>query len=215
VDRGEPPLSHQGGERAKARVKELIEAGIQGTENALTLAGTKLKEAQAALAEGKLGTARTAYQAAVEAVGKAREPLRAQAVQMGKAADADADAPNSGPDVPASIIVEAIASLWPLPLGRDVTLAEVRSRLRKYNFFFAVAMLVLAVLSGLQLLYFPNPTFGYGDLVVAFLWGRRPVSTKCGLRPCARHAALISVELHHRHRSSAYGTYWRFGTACL
>jgi hypothetical protein len=158
-------------QRAKTRVEELIEADVAGTKDALTRAQAKLSEAQTALTEGKLGVARTRYQEAVDAARQARAPLRAQGVQMGKTAAADADAPASGPELPASILLEAIASVWPLPLGRDVTLEQVTSRLRKYNIWFAVALLVIAVVSGLQLLYIANPTFGYVDLVAAFLWG--------------------------------------------
>jgi hypothetical protein len=158
-------------QRAKARVEEHIAANVAGTAEALTRARAKLVEAQAALAEGKLGTARVAYQEAVAAAGEAREPLRQAGQQMGRIAAADADAPSSGPEVPASIIVAAIASLWPLPLGHAVTLDQVTRRLRWYNAWFAAALLLLAVISGVQLLYFPNPTFGYADLVIAFLWG--------------------------------------------
>jgi hypothetical protein len=158
-------------QHAKARVDELIEAGIPDTKDALTRARTKLVEAQTALADAQLGAARLHYEAAVAAVGEARAPLKTAGVQLSRVGTADAVAPNSGAELPPSIIIEAIASLWPLPLGRDVTLAAVTSRLRMYSIGFALAMLVLAVLSGLQLLYVPNPAFGYGDLVVAFLWG--------------------------------------------
>lgn len=32
-------------------------------------------------------------------------------------------------------------------------------------------MLAIAVVSGVQLLYVANPTFGYVDVIVCFLWG--------------------------------------------
>lgn len=158
-------------QRAKARVDELIEANIKGTKDALKRAQTKLSGAQTALAEGKLGIARTCYREAVDAAGSVRAILRAQGAQMGKTAAADADAPGSGAELPPSIIVEAIASVWPLPLGRDVTLDQVTKRLRSYSILFAAVLLVIAVVSGLQLLYIANPAFGYVDLFVAFLWG--------------------------------------------
>ncbi|HEV2155814.1 hypothetical protein [Bradyrhizobium sp.] len=156
---------------AKARVEELIAANVVGTEEALANAREKLVAAEAALTADKLGTARTRYQEAVEAAAPARPHLRAQGVQMGKTAATDADAPRSGADLPDSIIVEAIASVWPLPLGRRVTLAQVMNRRRLYSVGFAVVLLLIAVVSGLQLLYLANPAFGYVDLVVAFLWG--------------------------------------------
>ena len=105
-----------------------------------------------------------------EAAG-ARKPLQQQGLQMGKTPAADSDAPNSGAVLPDSIIMEAVASLWPLPLGRDVTLAQVTRRMRWSSIGFAFFLLLIAIASGLQLLYFPNPAFGCADLIVAFLWG--------------------------------------------
>lgn len=158
-------------QRAKARVETLIQAGVVGTEEALSRARSKLVEAEAALSQGKLGAARTSYQEAVDEAADARKPLQQQGLQMGKTPAADSDAPNSGAVLPDSIIMEAVASLWPLPLGRDVTLAQVTRRMRWSSIGFALFLLLIAIASGLQLLYFPNPAFGCADLIVAFLWG--------------------------------------------
>ncbi|RTM13599.1 MAG: hypothetical protein EKK33_10585 [Bradyrhizobiaceae bacterium] len=158
-------------QRAKARVETLIQAGVVGTEEALSRARSKLVEAEAALSQGKLGAARTSYQEAVDEAAGARKPLQQQGLQMGKTPAADSDAPNSGAVLPDSIIMEAVASLWPLPLGRDVTLAQVTRRMRWSSIGFAFFLLLIAIASGLQLLYFPNPAFGCADLIVAFLWG--------------------------------------------
>lgn len=156
---------------ARVRVEELIAAQVVGTEQALAQARAKLLDAEAALGEGELGIARTRYQEAVDAAGEARPQLRAQGLQMGKTAGTDADAPKSGAELPDSIIVEAIASVWPLPLGRHVTLAQVTRRMFWSSIGFALFLLLIAIASGLQLLYFPNPAFGCADLIVAFLWG--------------------------------------------
>jgi hypothetical protein len=59
----------------------------------------------------------------------------------------------------------------PLAVGRGVTLREVNRSLCGFSLIFAVIVLAIAVLSGLQLLYAPNPAFGWWDLAVAFLWG--------------------------------------------
>jgi hypothetical protein len=158
-------------QRAKARVETLIQAGVVGTEEALSRARSKLVEAEAALSQGKLGAARTSYQEAVDEAAGARKPLQQQGLQMGKTPAADSDAPNSGAVLPDSIIMEAVASLWPLPLGRDVTLAQVTRRMFWSSIGFALFLLLIAIASGLQLLYFPNPAFGCADLIVAFLWG--------------------------------------------
>lgn len=158
-------------QRAKARIDELVEADIAGTQDALKRAQAKLLEAQAALAKGEMGAARTHYEGAIDAAGNVRQTLRAQGEQLGKPGGGDAPAPGSGADLPGSIIVAAIASVWPLPLGRNVTLAQVTKRLRRSNILFGIAMVLIAVVSGVQLLYVANPTFGYVDVIVCFLWG--------------------------------------------
>ena len=114
---------------ANTRIEELIKANIKGTKDALTLAYAQLSEAQTALAEGRLGAARKCYQDAVKAARAARGPLRTPGLQMGKSAAAGADAPGSGAELPPSIIVQAIGSVWPLPLGHDVTLKQVTSQI--------------------------------------------------------------------------------------
>jgi hypothetical protein len=73
--------------------------------------------------------------------------------------------------LPASILDAAVGSVLPLPLGHGVAIADVNRSLRIVTIVFAGVILLLAILSGLQLLYVPNAAFGYADLLVAFLWG--------------------------------------------
>jgi hypothetical protein len=157
--------------RAKARIDYLIEANIQDTKDALTKAQAKLIDAQNQLAAGNLGAAQQAYAAAIDLAGQTAAALQAVGQKLGKDANAGGSAPGAGADVPSQIIVTAVASLMPLPLGRDVTLKQVTRSLLNYSLVFAVVMLVIAVLSGLQLLYVPNPAFSWGDMILAFLWG--------------------------------------------
>lgn len=157
--------------RAKSRVAFLLHANVAGAQAALSTAATELAKAQAELAAGHLAAARTAYEAAMVAADQARPALQAAGNRLGAAPAADASAPNAGADLPPSILETAVGGLLPLALGHDVTLTDVKRALWIYSIGFAVVILALAVLTGLQLLYAPNPAFGWGDLPVAFLWG--------------------------------------------
>ena len=157
--------------RAKSRIDFYLPANIAGAQDALKTAATELAKAQAELAAGNLTAARTAYEAAVAAADQARPAIEAEGRQLGAEKKADASAPNAGADLPPSILDTAIGSVLPLPLGHGVTLAEVERSLLRYSIVFAVVILVLAILTGLQVLYVPNSAFGWGDLAVAFLWG--------------------------------------------
>jgi hypothetical protein len=84
---------------------------------------------------------------------------------------AEEAAPRSGDQLPASMVDAAIGSVLPLPLGRRVNIADVERSLRNFHLVFGVIILLIAVLSGLQLLYVSNPAFDWKDLLVAFLWG--------------------------------------------
>ena len=64
-----------------------------------------------------------------------------------------------------------MAVLVPLPLGPGATMAGVQRALVGSTLLILALGLFVATVSGLQVLYEPNPTFGIKDLVVAFLWG--------------------------------------------
>lgn len=155
--------------RAKARIDFLVPSGIATPE--LTTASNRLAEALAALAAGAMATAWTAYDAATVAADHARPALTAAGQQLGATPNADSTAPQAGGGVPDAAIDAAIGSIMLLPLGRDVTAAAVDRSLLVFTIGFGVAILIIAILSGLQLLYVPNPAFGLADLLVAFLWG--------------------------------------------
>jgi hypothetical protein len=157
--------------RAKSRVDYLLPANVAGAQNALNTAATELAKAQAELAAGHLEAARTAYEAAMQAADQARPALQQAGNQLGTAPNADASAPNAGAGLPSSIVDTVIGSVLPLPLGHGVSLAAVDRALLQYAIVFGGVILVLAILTGLQVLYAPNAAFGCGDLPVAFLWG--------------------------------------------
>jgi hypothetical protein len=159
---------------AKTRIDALVSANIQGAHDRLADAATHLANALNALATGNVGTAQTEYETAV---GLATQPAVRQAltdagnITLGAVAGADAPAPASGAVEQAAVIDSTIGYVLPLPLGQNVDPDAVRWTLLKINGLFTAIILLFAVLSGLQLLYFNNPTFGVLDLVTAFLWG--------------------------------------------
>ena len=157
--------------RAKSRVDFLVQANVASTQDMLKRAADELAKAMVALAAGDLAAARTAYDTAMAAADQARPALQKAGARLGAAPAGDSSAPNGGAAVPSSIIDTAIGSVLPLALGRGVTLKDVDRSLWIFTVGFAVVILVLAILSGLQLLYAPNPAFGWGDLSIAFLWG--------------------------------------------
>ena len=156
---------------AQRRIDVLVQAQVPGTQAPLQTAASELAKAQVALVAGNLAGARTAYDAAMAAADQARPALQAAGGRLGGAADADAAAPNSGAALPPSILDAAIGSVLPMAVGRGVTIADVDRSLRRFTLGFAAVILALAILSGLQLLYAPNPAFGWADLSIAFLWG--------------------------------------------
>jgi hypothetical protein len=157
--------------RAKNRMQVLLEADVAGTQDALKTASAELTKAEAELAASHLGPARTAYEAAMVATEQARPTVEKQLTPMGAPLAPDAPAPNAGGGMPSSILDTAIGTALSLPLGHGVSLPEVDRSLKKYAVVFGLVILVIAILTGLQLLYVPNPAFGWGDLPVAFLWG--------------------------------------------
>jgi hypothetical protein len=155
--------------RAKTHVDALLPSGV-ATE-VLTRASGKFAEALAGLATGNMAAARTAYDAAVAAAEEARPAVAAAGGRLGATATADFGAPSVGADAPGAVIEAAIASVLPIAVGAGVNLAKVNCSLRRFAIGFAIAILVLAILSGLKVLYAPNPAFGCYDLLVAAPWG--------------------------------------------
>jgi hypothetical protein len=157
-------------QHAKSQIKDqLPKATTPDVKDALEKAAGALKNAVDALAAGNLSDARKSYEAAIEFAEHARQAPQPQGKQL--RGSAEAAAPKSGAEVPPLIVDTAIGSVLPLPLGRGVNIADVNRSLRNFSLVFGAIIIVIAVLSGLQLLYVSNPAFGWADLLVAFLWG--------------------------------------------
>lgn len=157
---------------AKTRIDALVAAkAVPAAIPALEAAAIKLAAAQTALVANDLAAANKAYGEAMQEVDKARSTMEVNKQTMGSAAGREGSAPAAGGSVLSSVVDEAIGSLLPLPLGRGATAAMINRALLLFTLWFSGAMLLIAVVTGLQLLYVPNPAFGCWDLVVAFLWG--------------------------------------------
>ena len=157
--------------QAKNRIDFLVSANVAGANDRLVEAATHLTNALNALAAGNLATAQTEYETAIGAANQVRQQVVAAGNTLGAAAGAEAAAPASGAAVTDSIIDDAIGSVLPLPLGQGVDVNAVNRTLLIFNGAFTVFVLALAIISGLQLLYVNNATFGWVDLVIAFMWG--------------------------------------------
>ncbi|MFO1160764.1 MAG: hypothetical protein U1E60_18130 [Reyranellaceae bacterium] len=159
--------------KSKPRVDALIAASSDPAATAaLKVAAASLAAAEAALANDDLSAASLAHAAAMAEVAKAQAPLMVVMGQLSVGGSAaTAPAPNAAGDVPPSVVDAAIGAIIPVALGRGVTVADVNRDLRNFSVGFAVVILVFAIVSGLQVLYVPNPAFGFWDLAVAFLWG--------------------------------------------
>jgi hypothetical protein len=156
--------------RARERVDKLVTAKVAGAAEALNQAAAHLARAQSELAAGRLTAAGAAYQAGMAAAETARPALQQAGSQLSATAS-DASAPNAGADLPPSILDRAIGAILPLTVGHQVTLKQVEKSLFWYEVGFATVIVVLAVLTGLQILYASNPAYSWSDLPVAILWG--------------------------------------------
>jgi hypothetical protein len=158
--------------QAKTRIDALLQANSVPAATAdLRQAQKSLADAQLALARDDLSAASVAFGSAMDAGLKARPLVLAAGGRMGAAGAASGAAPNAGGGVSQPIVDAALAAIVPLPLGRSATLAEVDRSLKIFTIGFSVIVLVFAIVSGMQLLYMPNPAFGCWDVVVSFLWG--------------------------------------------
>ena len=157
--------------RAKERIDFHVAATNPGPEDMLKTAAVELAKAEAEIAAGHFAAARKAYDAAMVAVDQARPLITVAGRRSGTAQGADLAAPGGAAGLPPSIIDTAVGSVLPLPLGRGVSIVDVESALRRYSLIFTGVILALAVLTGLQLLYVPDPAFGWRQLPIAFLWG--------------------------------------------
>ncbi|MBN9090834.1 MAG: hypothetical protein J0J01_28300 [Reyranella sp.] len=138
----------------------------------------KLEEAAIAARDRHFTTAQRAYD---DALRLARDALTTQAGVAAApampaamaAVAAFAAAPAAGGAAPPATSWGdvAVAVLLPLPLGPRATTAGVQSALLWSTGLLLVFGLFVATVSGVQVLYEPNPTFGWKDLVAAFLWG--------------------------------------------
>jgi hypothetical protein len=157
--------------QAKSRIDFLVAANIAGAHDRLTEAAAQLAGALNALAAGDLVAARAEYETAIGTAGQVRTQISNAGNTLGAAGGTDAAAPASGAAVPPSIVESAIGSVLPLPLGQGVDIAAVNRTLLVLNAALTLIVLVLAVVSGLQLLYVNNATFGWIDLLIASMWG--------------------------------------------